>query len=145
MKEFEAHYMKKAIEAAQQANTPFGALLLAPNTGQQAVMANSVAQDKDPSAHAEMNVLRAAGQKGMETQGSILFSTCEPCPMCAMAVVWAGVAKVYFGASIDDAARYGNQVKIYCRDIAEAAWYDLEVEGGILHAACLELFAASKA
>ncbi len=144
MKDFEARYMKKAIEAARQANTPYGALLLNPETGRQVVMANSVAKDKDPSAHAEINALRAAGRGGMDTKGCILFSTCEPCPMCAMAVVWAGVAKVYFGASIDDAARYGNQVKIYCRDIAEEAWYDLEVEGGILREACMALFTASK-
>jgi tRNA(Arg) A34 adenosine deaminase TadA len=60
--------------------------------------------------------------------------------MCAMAAVWAGVSKIYFGATIDDAAAHGHQVKIYCREVAEKAWYDIKVEGGVLQEDCVALF-----
>ncbi len=140
MKDFELRYMREAIAAAKQANTPYGAVLLQPETGQKVALPNRVRADADPTAHAEVNVLREAGRREVDTKGSLLFSTCEPCPMCAMAAVWAGVSRIYFGATIDDAAAHGHQVKIYCREIAELAWYDLEVQGGLLRQECQALF-----
>jgi tRNA(Arg) A34 adenosine deaminase TadA len=139
MKDFKERYMQAAISAAQAAGTPYGAVLLQPETGQKVVVANSVKADADPTAHAEVNALREAGRQGLATKGSILFSTCEPCPMCAMAAVWAGVKEIYYGATIDDAAEYGNQVKIYCREIADKAWYPMQVEGEVLRADCCRL------
>ncbi len=140
MKDIEKKYMKAAIEAARQAGTPYGAVLLQPETGQKIVIANSVKADADPTAHAEVNALREAGKQGIATPGSVLFSTCEPCPMCAMAAVWAGVSHIYYGATIDDAAQHGNQVRIYCREVAAKAWYELPVEGGVLRDECRSLF-----
>lgn len=132
--------MRVAAEAAKAAGTPYGALLLQPETGARVVVANSVKADNDPTAHAEVNAIRQARQQGVKTQGAILFSTCEPCPMCAMAAVWAGVSSIFFGATIDDAAAHGHQVKIYCRDIASKAWYDIAVEGEVLREDCAALF-----
>lgn len=140
MKDLKVYYMQAAIEAAKAAATPYGAVLLQPGSGEKVVVANSVKQDQDPTAHAEVNAIRQARRQGLETQGSILFSTCEPCPMCAMAAVWAGVSEIYFGATIDDAAAHGHQVKIYCKDIAGKAWYDITVEGAVLREDCKLLF-----
>ncbi|MEQ8706608.1 MAG: nucleoside deaminase [Phaeodactylibacter sp.] len=140
MKELKTYYMQAAINEAEAAGTPYGAVLLQPETGAKVIAANSVKADQDPTAHAEVNAIRQARQQGIATQGSILFATCEPCPMCAMAAVWAGVSKIYYGATIDDAAAHGHQVKIYCRDIAEQAWYDITVEGEVLREACTALF-----
>lgn len=132
--------MQAAIAAAKSAGTPYGAVLLQPETGQKVVVANSVKADADPTAHAEVNAIREAGRQGIATKDSILFSTCEPCPMCAMAAVWAGVKEIYYGATIDDAAEYGNQIGIYCREIADKAWYPMQVEGGVLREKCFHLF-----
>lgn len=140
MKDLKVYYMQAAIRKAKAAGTPYGAVLLQPETGQKVIVANSVKADGDPTAHAEVNAIRQARKSGFPTAGSILFSTCEPCPMCAMAAVWAGVSRVYFGATIDDAAAHGHQVKIYCREIAEKAWYDIKVEGGVLQEDCVALF-----
>lgn len=140
MKDLKTFYMQAAIRKAESAGTPYGAVLLQPETGEKVIVANSVKSSQDPTAHAEVNAIRQAGKAGMSTAGSILFSTCEPCPMCAMAAVWAGVSKIYFGATIDDAAAHGHQVKIYCQDIAAKAWYDVEVEGGVLQENCKALF-----
>lgn len=132
--------MQSAIEAARAKRTPYGAVIVDPVGGKQIIAVNSVRSDKDPTAHAEVNAIRQAAGESMDLSRCHLISTCEPCPMCAMAAVWAGIPAIYFGAGIDDAARYGRQVPVYCRDIARQAWYDLRVEGGILREECLQLF-----
>lgn len=133
-------YMAEAIRCARENGTPYAAMLFDPESGHKIVAANSVRADKDPTAHAEVNAIRRAAAAGMDLKRCVLISTCEPCPMCAMASVWAGVRRIYFGATIDDAARFGRQVDIYCEEIAERSWYDVEVAGGVLRADCVALF-----
>ena len=133
-------YMREAIAVARQEGTPYGAVLVDLATGQKIVVANSVGLSGDPTAHAEVNAIRQAAANGLSLERAVLISTCEPCPMCAMAAVWAGVPAIYFGASIDDAAAHGRQVRIYCREVAEEAWYELKVEGGVLREECRGLF-----
>ena len=140
MKDLKVYYMREAISVAKNAGTPYGAVLIQPETGEKVALPNSVKADRDTSAHAEMNVIRKAQQMGIKTKGSVLFSTCEPCPMCTMAAVWAGVAKIYFGATIDDAAAHGHQVKVYCKEITDKAWYDITVEGALEREGCIALF-----
>jgi tRNA(Arg) A34 adenosine deaminase TadA len=134
------HYMKQAIDCARQAGTPYGAVLIQPEQGSKVVAANQVGKQGDPTAHAEIVAIRQAVQKNIALKGSILISTCEPCPMCAMAALWAGVSEIHFGATIDDAAQHGHQVSIYTQEFAEKAWYDIKVQGGVLREACNELF-----
>jgi tRNA(Arg) A34 adenosine deaminase TadA len=71
--------------------------------------ANSVTASNDPTAHAEVNAIRAA-TKALGTftlAGCDLYTSCEPCPMCLAAAYWARVDAVYHGASAVDAARAG--------------------------------------
>jgi tRNA(Arg) A34 adenosine deaminase TadA len=71
--------------------------------------ANSVTATNDPTAHAEVNAIRAAA-KALGTftlAGCELYSSCEPCPMCLAAAYWARIDVVYYGASASDAARAG--------------------------------------
>lgn len=66
----------------------------------------SVTKDFDPTAHAEINAIRAACEAG-EThslKGCVVYSSCEPCPMCLSALYWAGVDRIYYGTTTDDAA-----------------------------------------
>jgi guanine deaminase len=70
---------------------------------------NSVTTANDPTAHAEVNAIRAAA-KALGTftlAGCELYTSCEPCPMCLSAAYWARLDAVYYGASAADAARAG--------------------------------------
>jgi tRNA(Arg) A34 adenosine deaminase TadA len=70
---------------------------------------NSVTAVNDPTAHAEVNAIRAAA-KALGTfilAGCELYTSCEPCPMCLAAAYWARLDAIYYGASAADAARAG--------------------------------------
>ena len=71
--------------------------------------ANSVTATNDPTAHGEVNAIRAAAKTlGTFTlDGCVLYTSCEPCPMCLSACYWARLDAVYYGASAADAARAG--------------------------------------
>ena len=70
---------------------------------------NQVLLTKDPTAHAEVNAIRKASKvlDSFDLSGCILYTTCEPCPMCLGAILWARIDKVYYGATDTDAARGG--------------------------------------
>lgn len=70
---------------------------------------NTVTATNDPTAHAEVNAIRAAARAlGTFTlAGCELYTSCEPCPMCLAASYWARLDAVYYGASAADAARAG--------------------------------------
>lgn len=70
---------------------------------------NTVTATNDPTAHGEVNAIRAAC-KALGTftlTGCQLYTSCEPCPMCLAAAYWARIDAVYYGASAADAARAG--------------------------------------
>jgi len=70
---------------------------------------NSVTLGHDPTAHAEINAIRAATEKlgTHELHDCVLYCSCEPCPMCLGAIYWARIPEVYFGNSREDANEYG--------------------------------------
>jgi tRNA(Arg) A34 adenosine deaminase TadA len=70
---------------------------------------NTVTVDNDPTAHGEVNAIRAAA-KALGTfilSGCELYTSCEPCPMCLAAAYWARIEQIYYGSSAADAARAG--------------------------------------
>ncbi|MGO8759523.1 MAG: nucleoside deaminase [Terracidiphilus sp.] len=70
---------------------------------------NSVTAANDPTAHAEVNAIRAAA-KALGTftlAGCELYTSCEPCPMCLAAAYWSRLDAIYYGASAADAAQAG--------------------------------------
>ena len=66
---------------------------------------------RDPSLHAEVNAIRAAIRATGDPDlcGAVLFSTCEPCPMCAALAVWANLTTLVFGATIAETAARGRR------------------------------------
>jgi tRNA(Arg) A34 adenosine deaminase TadA len=70
---------------------------------------NSVTATNDPTAHAEVNAIRAAANalRTFTLAGCELYTSCEPCPMCLAAAYWARLDAIYYGASAADAARAG--------------------------------------
>ena len=90
-----------------------------------------------------MNAIREATQVLGEANlsGAILFSTCEPCPMCSALAVWANVTSIVYGASIQDTARLDkSRILVGAREIVEKSPAMIEVIGGILERECLALY-----
>ena len=106
-------FLRRAIALATENVTtgrggPFGAVIVRDGkiVGEGA---NSVTRTNDPSAHGEVNAIRAAcAALGTFTlAGCELYTSCEPCPMCLAASYWARLDAIYFGCSAADAARAG--------------------------------------
>jgi tRNA(Arg) A34 adenosine deaminase TadA len=70
---------------------------------------NMVVSQNDPTAHAEMVAIRQASKNinSYDLSGSVIYSTCEPCPMCFSAVYWANIKEVIFSLSRYDAEQMG--------------------------------------
>lgn len=102
--------MKKAIECSEYSmknnyGGPFGAIIVK-NDEIIATGFNNVTSSNDPTAHAEVTAIRNACKK-LETfdlSGCIIYTSCEPCPMCLAAIYWANIDKIYYGNSKEDAA-----------------------------------------
>ena len=96
--------MARALDAAAAAGAagevPVGAVLADGAGGIIAVAGNRVERDRDPTAHAEMLVLRAGSQRlgAKRLAGCDLYVTLEPCPMCAAAIGLARIRRLYFAA-----------------------------------------------
>lgn len=103
-------FLQQAIDlAAENAESgqggPYGAIIVKDNR-LIASSGNKVTTNIDPTAHAEVMAIRLACQNlhDFQLQGCILYSSCEPCPMCLGAIYWARLEKVYFACSRHDAA-----------------------------------------
>ena len=70
---------------------------------------NTVTAGHDPTAHGEVNAIRAACKQlgAFSLAGCELYTSCEPCPMCLAACYWARIDAIYYGSSAADAARAG--------------------------------------
>lgn len=90
----------EAEKAGWRGEVPVGAVLVGADGAVVAAAGNRVEEQRDPTAHAEMLVLRAGaaalGQKQLD--GCDLYVTLEPCPMCAAAISLARIRRLYFGA-----------------------------------------------
>lgn len=105
-------FMRRAIELSRESieagGGPFGAVIV---HGSKIVGegTNCVTTTNDPTAHAEVLAIRQAAQhlNTYDLSGCRLYSSCEPCPMCFGAVLWARLEKVYFANTRQDAAMIG--------------------------------------
>ena len=136
--------MREALIEAKKGDLPYGAVIVKDN---EIVIRgyNTTQTNNDVAAHGEINVLREFTQKYgyflNALEGYTLYTTCEPCPMCAAACVWAGVSQVVFGASTAQLIDLGSkQIDISCKTVAEKGFNNMEVIGGVLAENCLQLF-----
>jgi tRNA(Arg) A34 adenosine deaminase TadA len=122
---------------------PFGASIVHTKTGRVLLRAlNNVAREYDPSAHAEVRAIRLATKrlKKISLAGYTLYTTCEPCPMCMSAALWARLDRVVYGATIEDANRHCNQIQISAAEVAARSDMKCAVDGPILRDECYALF-----
>ena len=98
--------------------------------------------DSDPTAHAEIAAIRGCARRiGPDLRGCTLVSTHEPCPMCATAAVWAGLDRVVYGFSIQDAISQGRRrIALPCREIFERAGRSIDIQDGVLRDRCAILY-----
>lgn len=93
--------LDEARAAGQRGEVPVGAVVVSPSGEIIARAGNTTRAENDPSAHAELSAIRAAcaalGQERLTDHD--LYVTLEPCPMCAGAISWARIRRLYFGAS----------------------------------------------
>ena len=107
-------YMEEAIKEAEvgtknQVGGPFGVVIVDKEGNIIAKEHNQVIKTNDPTAHAEINAIRSACKKlGTKVlKDCIMYSTCEPCPMCLSAIIWSSIKTVYYGSTRKDASSIG--------------------------------------
>ena len=134
----DADYMRLALETARQAaargEVPVGAVLVKAGD----VMASGANQPiaaHDPTAHAEIVALRAAGRAlgNYRLDDTVLYVTLEPCLMCASAMVHARVRRVVFGAFDPKAGAAGGIIDAFA---LKGLNHRVDVFGGVLEAEC---------
>ncbi|WP_428668610.1 nucleoside deaminase [Reyranella sp.] len=93
--------LQQARLAAERGEVPIGAVIVGPDGLVLAEAGNQTEADRDPTAHAEMLAIRAATSRLVASRliGCDLHVTLEPCPMCAQAISFARIRRVYYGAS----------------------------------------------
>ena len=146
LSEVDLSHLRRAIHLAKMArehgNHPFGALLAGAEGEVLAEAENSVVTDQDCTAHAELNLVRLASRRyDIDTlAGSTLFSSTEPCAMCAGAIHWSGIGRVVYALSEEHLYQLtGNDpadrpLKLPCREVFARCARSIETVGPALEA-----------
>jgi tRNA(Arg) A34 adenosine deaminase TadA len=130
--------IRQAIELARQAraagNHPFGALLAI--DGEVVLMAqNTVNTDRDPTAHAETNLVAQAIRRLPRDQirRSVLYSSCEPCAMCVGKIYWAGIRSLVYALPSQELAELAHRdFLIPCAELFARAADQVTITGPLL-------------
>lgn len=131
-------YMNRAMELAQQAESegevPVGALLVKGDEVLAEGWNRSISQH-DATAHAEIQVLRKAGEKlqNYRLLDTTLYVTLEPCPMCAGALLHSRVKRIVFGAPDLKAGAAGTVLNLFD---SQASFHKAQIESGLMEQEC---------
>jgi tRNA(adenine34) deaminase len=132
-------YLREAIVEAQAAEqtgeVPVGAIIVSPTGEILARGNNRVLRDSDPTAHAEIVALRAAGQalKNYRLTGCTLYATLEPCAMCAGAILHARISRLVYAAPDPKAGACGSVLSVMNHPQLN---HKVEVSPGLLAEEC---------
>ena len=138
--------LARAAEA--RGDQPYGAVLVDAAGSVLAEAGNTVVTTADPTAHAELNLVRQIGRVPAATlPGATLYASAEPCAMCAGAVHWSGIGRLVFGLS--NARLYGavlpgspEALRLSSRAVLAAGERGVAVVGPLLENEAAELVAA---
>lgn len=139
-RETDAHWMRQALTAADEARArgevPIGTCIVAGEVVL-AIAGNRTRTDKDPTAHAEIVALREAARKvgNYRLTGVVVYSTIEPCVMCAGALIQARVARLVYGAPDERAGAVASRFSVCDTDFLN---HRIEVTAGVLEQECRE-------
>lgn len=132
--QFMREALKEAGKAFDLGEVPVGCVIV--RDGEIIARGHNLTETaKDPTVHAEMNALREAAEKlgGWRLPGCSVYVTCEPCAMCAGAMVWARIEKLYIGADDPKAGACGSVVNVASN---EGLNHRIKVERGVLSEEC---------
>ncbi|WP_226005545.1 nucleoside deaminase [Natrinema salinisoli] len=132
-------YVRRAIELSESAvehgNTPFGSLLVVDDEVIRTAE-NTTLTDDDIAAHPEFELARWAASElePAERASCTMYTSTEPCPMCASAIVYAGLDRVVYSVSVDSLAelREDGVIEIPCEEVVDRAGGSTTVEGPVL-------------
>ena len=140
-------FMRKAIalavENVENGGGPFGAVIV--KDGEVvATGVNRVTPNNDPTAHAEVCAIRAACSKlgTFDLSGCVIYTSCEPCPMCLGAIYWAHIDKIFYGANQHDAAAVNFDDSFIYRELERKPQERHKPVENILHQEAQEPFNA---
>lgn len=139
-------FMRLAIAKAKQGikdgQAPFGACVV--KNGKVISCAhNLVWKNYNITAHAEITAIEEACDElnTVDLSGCVIYSTCEPCPMCFSACHWAKISKIFYGACIEDAIKAGfSELTISNKKMKILGKSKIKIEGDFLRNENLELF-----
>jgi len=135
-------FVRRAIDIARQhPEGPYGAVIV--DTRSNSVVAEGHNQASNPVLHDVVSALIACPAEALEGGRLTVYSTAEPCPMCAAAIVWSGVSRLVFGTSAATLRSVGNRgVDIDAAEVIarSARASDIEVVGGVLEKECDALY-----
>lgn len=139
----EEKFMLEAIKemrrGLKEGQSPFAAIIVNSKEKIIAKGYNTVVKDNDPSAHAEVNAIRAACKKlkTFKLTGCTVYTTAEACPMCFSAIHWAECKEVVYGALIEDAAKLGfHELFISDKMMKKTGHSPVKVTGPIMRKEC---------
>ena len=139
-------YFKLAINKAKKTyrnneGGPFGATITDKEGNVIVVASNQVLKKNDPTAHAEIEAIRKACKKlkTYDLSDYVIYTTCEPCPMCLSAIIWSNIKQVYYGANKLDAANIGFRDD-YIYNYLESRDSNVLKMNNIDRKECLEIF-----
>lgn len=135
-------FMRIAIEEARRADFPFGAVIV--KDGRILSRGRNLGRtQRDPTAHGEMVAIRRAvlAFGGGILKGATIYTSGEPCAMCMGAILWCGMGRVVFAASLEQLATVIDQIIITAADLAARAKFaPIEITGGVLADEAMALF-----
>jgi len=140
--ERDSEFMNFAIEEAKKGDRPFGAVIVREDKVL-ALGRDSTKQNGDPTAHAVMVAIRAflAGHEPEIFKDTTIYSTAEPCAMSMGAILWCGIPRLVYAASIKDLSKLIPQIDISADYVAgQASFADIGITGGLLSGNTLRLF-----
>lgn len=140
-------FMKIAIQKAQKYSKickkiSYGAVIVKNNKLISSAHDNAK-KSHDPTAHAEINAIRKACKilNTYNLSGCVLYTTCEPCPMCFSASWWAKISKIVYGVNISDVMKKGKrQINVKCKFLNKKGNSKIKIKSGFLREECFELF-----
>ena len=127
-------FMKIALNEAKRGDYPFGAVIV--KEGKILSVGRNLGRTHDdPTAHGEMVAIRrcVAVHGSAPLKGATLYTSGEPCVMCMGAIIWCGIGRMVYAASVAQIAAKMNQINISSADIAaKAPWDPVTITGGVL-------------
>lgn len=134
-------FMIVAIEEAKKGDFPFGAVIV--KNDKIISKSHNTLEKLDPTAHAEINAIREACKilNARDLSGCTLFVTTEPCPMCFIVALRAGISKIVYGTHLEDLPKnLKRDIDVKSSDINEKFGNKISIKGGCLRDECIKLF-----